>query len=106
MLRNVDADDFSAALNDGVKDNHSEAEMKAIASRLAVLTALMNEIKEAKTGLAIDLDWLPAEGTQVTIGGKAQGKPIPGEDFYRALLRIWVGDNPVSSDLKKSLLGG
>ena len=106
MLRNVDADDFSAALNDGVKDNHSEAEMKAIASRLAVLTALMNEIKEAKTGLAIDLDWLPAEGTQVTIGGKAQGKPIPGEDFYRALLRIWVGENPVSSDLKKSLLGG
>jgi hypothetical protein len=106
MLRDVDADDFSEALNEGVKDNHSEAELKSLAPRLAILTALMNEIKEAKTGVAIDLDWLPGAGTQVTIGGRAQGKPIQGEDFYRALLRIWVGDNPVSSNLKKSLLGG
>jgi len=106
MLRDVDADDFSEALNEGVKDNHSEAELKALVPRLAILTALMNEIKEAKTGVAIDLDWLPGAGTQVTIGGQSRGKPIPGEDFYRALLRIWVGDNPVSSDLKKSLLGG
>ena len=105
MLRNVDADDFSEALNEGVKDNHTEAEMKLLVPRLAILTALMNEIKEAKTGLAIDLDWLPGAGTQVTIGGQARGRPIAGEDFYRALLRIWLGDNPVSGDLKKALLG-
>jgi hypothetical protein len=105
MLRNVDAADFSEALADGVKDNHSEAEVKALAPRLAVLVALMNEIKEAKTGLAIDLDWIPASGTQVTIGGQARGRPIAGEDFYQALLRIWLGERPVSSDLKKALLG-
>jgi len=105
MLRNVDAADFSEALSDGLKDNHTEAEMKALAPRMAVLTGLMNEIKEAKTGLAIDLDWLPGAGTQVTIAGQPRGKPIAGEDFYRALLKIWLGDNPVSSDLKKSLLG-
>ena len=32
--------------------------------------------------------------------------PIAGEDFYRALLRIWIGDKPVQDDLKKALLGG
>jgi len=37
--------------------------------------------------------------------GIAAGKPIAGEDFYRALLRIWLGDKPVQNDLKKSLLG-
>ena len=105
MLRDVDADDLSEALMAGVKDNHSEAELKALAPRLAILTAIMNEIKEAKTGLAIDLDWLPGAGTQVTIGGQPRARPIPGEDFYRALLKIWLGDNPVSGDLKKALLG-
>lgn len=105
MLRDVDAGDFSEALADGIKDNHTEAEAKALAPRLAVLTGLMNEIKQAKTGLAIQLDWLPGAGTQVVIGGQARGKPIEGEDFYRALLRIWVGDKPVSGDLKKALLG-
>jgi hypothetical protein len=27
------------------------------------------------------------------------------EDFYRALLRIWLGERPVQEDLKKALLG-
>ena len=105
MLRDVDADDFSEALADGIRDNHTEAEVKALAPRIGVLTALMNEIKQARTGLMIQLDWVPGAGTQVTIGGQARGKPIEGEDFYRALLRIWLGDKPVSGDLKKALLG-
>ncbi len=105
MLRDVDADDFSEALTDGVKANHSEAEVRALATRLALLVALMNEIKEAKAGLAIDLDWIPGAGTQVTIGDQPRGRPIAGEDFYQALLRIWLGERPVSGDLKKALLG-
>ena len=53
----------------------------------------------------VALDWVPAAGTQVTVDGKATGAPIAGEDFYRALLRVWLGDNPVQADLKKALLG-
>jgi hypothetical protein len=39
------------------------------------------------------------------VNGALQGKPIGGEDFFRALLRIWLGDKPVSADMKKALLG-
>jgi hypothetical protein len=106
MLRDVDADQLSAALADGIKDNQSEAESKALESRLKQLDAIMAGIKEAKKGMRITLDWLPASGTQVTVDGKPAGAPIPGEDFYRALLRIWLGDKPVQDDLKKALLGG
>ena len=50
----------------------------------------------------------PFDGSEaeVLIAGKPAGRPIEGEDFYRALLRIWLGDKPVQDDLKKSLLGG
>jgi len=105
MLRDVDADDFSEALEEGIKDNHSEADAKALAPRTGMLTALMNEVKEAKKGMVILLDWMPSAGTQVIIDGQLRGKPIEGEDFYRALLRIWLGERPVSGDLKKALLG-
>ena len=30
---------------------------------------------------------------------------IAGDDFYNALLRIWIGDKPVDADLKKGMLG-
>jgi len=106
MLRDVGADQFTDALMDGMKDNHSEAEMKALDPRVKQLGAIMAEMKEAKKGMRITLDWVPGTGTAVTVNGKATGLPIQGEDFYRALLRIWLGDNPVQDDLKKALLGG
>jgi|SRR5688572_17956513 hypothetical protein len=105
MLRDVGADQFSDALTDGMKENHSEAEMKALEPRIKQLVAIMAEMKEAKKGMRITLDW-SAAGTQVTVSGKASGALIPGEDFYRALLRIWLGENPVQTDLKGALLGG
>jgi hypothetical protein len=106
MLRNVDADTFTKALVDGMRPNHDEATMKALEPRIAELSAIMAQLKEAKKGMSIALDWLPAAGTQVTVDGMPAGAPIAGEDFYQALLRIWLGEHPVQSDLKKALLGG
>ena len=104
MLRDVDAAQFTDALTDGMKDNLSEAEMKSLEPRLRQLQAIMLSLKEAKKGMRISLDWTSA-GTAVTVDGKAAGAPIAGEDFYRALLKIWLGERPVQEDLKKALLG-
>jgi hypothetical protein len=41
----------------------------------------------------------------VLVDGAPKGKPIAGDDFYRGLLRIWLGDKPVDADLKKGMLG-
>jgi hypothetical protein len=105
MLRDVGAGQFTEALADGINANHSEAESKALEPRVKELGAVMAEMKEAKKGMAIALDWT-GSGTQVVIDGKPAGKPIAGEDFYRALLRIWLGEKPVQDDLKKALQGG
>ncbi len=106
MLRDVDAASFTEALTDGMKANHDEATMKLLEPRIAQLSAIMAELKEAKKGMQILLDWQPPSGTLVTVDGAPRGKPIAGEDFYRALLRVWLGERPVQDDLKKALLGG
>ncbi len=105
MLRDVGADQFGDALSDGMKDNHNEAEMKAFEPRMKQLLAAMSQIGEAKKGMRITLDWVPTAGTQLTVDGRPTGQPVPGEDFYRALLKIWLGERPVQEDLKKALLG-
>jgi hypothetical protein len=106
MLRDVDAATFTQALVDGMRPNHDAATMKALEPRIGELSAVMASLKEAKKGMAITLDWLPAAGTQMTVNGKPTGAAIAGEDFYQALLRIWLGPKPVQADLKKALLGG
>jgi hypothetical protein len=104
MLRDVGADTFNEALAEGIKANHGEAQAKALEPRIGQLAATIAEIKEAKKGMTIALDW-DGKATQVLIDGKPAGQPIEGEDFYRALLKIWLGDKPVQDDLKRALLG-
>lgn len=105
LLRDLSAQQLSDALVEGIRDNATAAEQAAIKDRLDQMLAIMAAIGEAKVGARIALDYLPASGTRVVVNGKALGKPIPGEDFYRALLKVWLGDDPVDDDLKKSMLG-
>jgi len=105
MLRDVSAEAFTEALIDGLRRNQSEAAMVRFGPRIKQLTDIMAELQEAKEGMAIDMDWAQGSGLRLVVNGKQAGAPIVGEDFYRALLSVWLGTNPVQDDLKAALLG-
>ena len=102
LLRDLSAKQLNEAFESGIHANNNAAEVEAIKPRLAELLSLFTDGKE---GDVILLDFLPESGTAVSLNGAARGKPIPGEDLYRSLLRIWLGDKPVDGDLKKGMLG-
>lgn len=106
MLRDVDADSFSGALNDGLRANHTEAQVAGFKAQIDTLNANLKAVGEAKKGDAIHFEYLPESGTRVMVNGQARGSAIPGEDFFTAVLRIWIGDKPVDGDLKKGLTRG
>ena len=106
MLRDVGAETFVASLVDALKDNLSEPAASALKPQVDALTGVMQKIGEAKKGMTIALDFVPGAGTAVLVNGAPQGGPIAGDEFYPALLRIWLGDKPVQEDLKKGFLGG
>jgi hypothetical protein len=105
LLRDLSAQVFSDALNEGLRNNTPEAELAKLKPQTDDLTATMLALKEAKKGDVILLDYVPEAGTQVVMNGKPQGKPLPGADFNRALLRIWVGERAADASLKRALLG-
>jgi hypothetical protein len=105
MLRDVGAQQFNDALLDGFRANNSAAEVEKLKGPLDELSAVMSALGEAKKGSVIALDFVPGTGTRVLVDGAAKGKPIAGDEFYRGLLRIWLGDKPVDGDLKKGMLG-
>ena len=106
MLRNVDADSFSGALNDGLRSNHTEAQVAALKPQIDTLNANLKAVGEVKKGDVIHFEYLPDSGTRVTVNGQPRGTAIPGEDFFTAVLRVWIGDKPVDGDLKKGLTRG
>lgn len=106
MLRTVDAESFVHALNEGLRDNQTEAQLATMKPQIDALNANLKAAGEAKKGDVIHLDYVPDSGTRVTINGQVRGSAIAGEDFFTAVLRIWLGDKPVDGTLKKGLVGG
>lgn len=106
MLRDVDGETFAGALDEGLRANHSEAQLAGWKSQLDALHASIKAAGEAKKGMVLHFEFTPEAGTRLTVGGQARGSAIPGADFFTALLRIWIGDKPVDANLKKAMLGG
>ena len=104
-LRELSAEDFAKALIDGLHKNYDAAAYAALAARAESLRQTILALRVAPKGAQIQLDWLPAAGTRLTYNGDKQGEDLPGEDFYKALLSIWLGEHPAAQDLKEALLG-
>ncbi len=104
-LRELPAEDFADALVEGIRKNHTEAEIEPLKARLDEFRKTLLALKTAAKGDVITIDWLPESGTRLSVNGKQQGRDIAGEDFYRALLKIWLGQKPAQDDLKEALLG-
>ena len=104
MLRDVSADAFNEALADGIRANHSDADVKALEPRIKELGAIIvaGGRSEERHGDPPRLDRQPRRRCWSRASPPASRSP--GEDFYRALLRVWLGDKPVQDDLKKALL--
>lgn len=108
LLRDTSGETFADALPSGIRKNHSEQEVGPLNARIEALKATMLAITNTPKGAVIHFDWLPeVDGgvTRLTINGEKKGEDIAGEDFYRAVLKIWIGESPVQADLKESLLG-
>jgi hypothetical protein len=106
MLRNVDAETFAGSLNDGLKANLNEKQLADFKSQIDSLSANLKAIGEAKKGDQINFEFTLETGTRIIVNGQPRGTAIPGEDFFEAVLRIWIGDKPADADLKKAMLGG
>lgn len=88
--------------NDGFRNNLAPAHLEQLRDRLERFNALFETVK---TGDVILMDYLPEQGTRVTIRGQEKGI-VPGKDFNDALLLVWLGEHPASGSLKKAMLGG
>ena len=104
MLREIDSDTLYGALRDGLKENISEAELAALKVPTEQFADLMKKLGTAKNGDTVALDFT-GDGVGVSFNGEPRGKVASGA-FAKALLKVWLGDNPVDSALKKALLGG
>lgn len=104
LLRDIDANRLHSGLSKAIAANHTLAELSALRVQIDEFALIFRKIGEIREGDAVTLDYLPGSGTVVGVNGVDKGM-VKGASFYGALLKIWLGDQPVQDDLKQKLLG-
>ena len=90
-----------AAWQEGFSENVDAEVFKALKTRLDKFNGMFSDMHN---GDIVLLDYVPGKGTRVTIKGVEAGV-IEGADFNQALLSVWLGEEPVTEELKDALLG-
>ena len=104
LLRDLTTEQVGGAL-DNLVDNMTDAEREGFKGQMADLKATMESVGAAKEKSIITLDFVPDAGLRIALDGTQKGKTIPGEEFYRVLLKLWLGEKPVDRSLKSGMLG-
>jgi len=106
MLLDVETEEFVKAFDKGIARNTPAADVVKLAERMTRFDAQLRAIRRVAKRDVVDLDFIPATGLQLSVNGKPRGEPLPGDDLYAALLRIFIGERPTDPELKLGLLGG
>lgn len=94
---------FVNVIEEGLALNTTREQMEEIEPRVQKLFELF-DYKFVK-GTVGFIEWVPSEQvSRIVINDTVRGT-VPGKDLSDALLKIWIGDHPVSARFKDEVLG-
>ena len=96
----VSHEKMASAWREGFEENNNDEKFKRLESRLNTFISYFPTLKK---GDVVLLDYVPGSGTIISLNGKAN-PVIEGDDFYSALLDVWLGEEPADEGLKDAML--
>ena len=105
-LRQITAFEFLWGLDQGLADNSTRAELKAVQRDLERVRAIVREAGGLERGMRGALDYLPGIGVRLLLNDRPQGPALGGKALADALFKVWLGERPLDVSLKEALFGG
>ena len=106
IMLDAPSHELTKSLTSRIARNETEAAQVQMEDRLTRLAAHLDSMGDLHVGDTIDIDFVPERGTVLRLNERFVGTPVVGDDLYRSVLKIFVGDKPVDKRLKEGLLGG
>jgi len=102
VLKRVSGRRMATALYEALQLNTTPEEAKVLETRIQqVIEMFDTRFKKGEDGY---IEWVPGKGSRIVVKGEVKGI-VPGKDLNDAILRIWIGENPVGDAFKKHVLG-
>ena len=105
IMLQAPSNELTKSLLRRVKRHETPEVQSRLAYRLALFAQQLDGLGQLMPGDVVDMDYLPGKGLVLSRNGKAAGKPVVGDDLYRAVLQIFVGEHAIDPRMKQGLLG-
>ncbi|PRC95169.1 chalcone isomerase family protein [Solimicrobium silvestre] len=106
LMKSSSSDYFAEGFITGIRNNATREEREKVFSSMAKFGQLFSIISDFQKGDIVTIDWIPNKGIVFAINDKQLGESINDQLFYSLFLKIWLGDHPLDSSLKRALLSG
>lgn len=106
VMIDAPARELAKSFGNGVRRNEPESVQQQLAERMVSFQSDIEGLGPLAVGDRIDVDFVPGRGAQLIHNDRQVGAPVPGDEFFRAILKIFIGERPVDARLKEGLLGG
>lgn len=105
MLRNLSVSDFGRLVTHGIQANAAKEDFVKIVPDIARIGQLFAAYDTAYAGDELIMDWIPGTGMVARFKNTVQGEPFTQPEFFKTILKIWLGASPPDAQLKEALLG-
>lgn len=105
FVRDVEAELFMNSLDAGMRKHYTAPQLEAWKSQRQTLTSVIANVVIARRADHVTWDYTPETGARVMQNSVPIIPSMPGEDFYNAVLRVWLGPQPADAEMKRGLLG-
>lgn len=99
-LVSIPGPDFGKGAEAVLERNHTPAELARLRARIDQLNAVYRDVKP---GDRYALTYVPGQGTELSYNGRPL-ITIEGADFAAAYFGIWLGKDPIDSDMRRRLI--
>lgn len=104
MLRNINSAELGRLFIKGMEENTTKEEQTKLIADFRYMGELFARFRNLDKGESLIIQW-PANGAMaVSVDGFFDQTPIKNPEFRKALLSIWLGENPADWQLKSQLL--
>lgn len=105
LLRDLSVSDFGRLVTHGIQLNAAKEDFVKIVPDIARIGQLFAAYDRAYAGDKLIMDWIPNLGMIAKFKNTVQGEPFTQPEFFKTILKIWLGSSPPDAQLKEALLG-
>ena len=104
MLQGMRVDEIGKVITKGIEANSSREEFFRLIPAIRTMGEQFSRIRRMNANDVLSVEYVPKRGTMFYVNGAPVGLPIEDATFFPAVLRVWLGTNPTTQDLKDALL--